>query len=136
MKMTMNRRKLAAILLFAATGAIALSISSWQNKTPVLVRQANASEQPRVIEIRAREFKFLPSEITLKKGEPVILRLSSEDRTHGFFLRALKIDTDITPDKTTDIAVTPKYSGQYTVLCDHYCGAGHGRMKMKVTVIE
>jgi cytochrome c oxidase subunit II len=134
--MTMNRKKLVGVLLFAAAGAIAISISTPGNKTPVLVRRANAAEEPRVIDIKAREFAFSPSEITLKKGEPVILRLSSEDRTHGFFVRALKIDTDITPGKTTDIAVTPKSSGQYTVLCDHYCGAGHGKMKMKLTVVE
>ena len=23
----------------------------------------------------------------------------------------------------------------YTVICDHYCGIGHGGMKMKITVV-
>ena len=134
--MTMNNRVTVGALVFGAAGAIALSISTVGIKAPGLVRQANAAAEPRVIEIKAKKFAFSPNDITLKKGEPVILRLSSEDRTHGFLLKPLKIDTDITPGKATDIAVTPTASGQYMVICDHYCGTGHGNMKMKLTVVE
>jgi len=134
--MTMNNRVTVGALVFGAAGAIALSISTVGIKAAGLVRQANAAAEPRVIEIKAKKFAFSPSDITLKKGEPVILRLSTEDRTHGFLLKPLKIDTDITPAKATDIAVTPTASGQYVVICDHYCGTGHGNMHMKVTVVE
>ncbi len=134
--MTMNRRKLVGGLLLGTAGAIALSISTLGIRTPGLMQRANAAQEPRVIEIKAKKFAFSPSEITLKKGEPVILRLTSEDRTHGFLLKPLKIDTDITPGNATDIAVTPMASGQYLVICDHYCGTGHGNMKMKLTVVE
>jgi cytochrome c oxidase subunit 2 len=136
MKTTMNQRNIAGALLFATAGAIGLSLAAVGNRAPDLVRRANAAAEPQVIEIKAKKFQFSPSEITLKKGEPVILRLSSEDRTHGFLLKPLKIDTDITPGKATDIPVTPKAVGQYLVICDHYCGTGHGNMKMKLTVVE
>jgi len=89
-----------------------------------------------VIEISAKKFAFTPSTITLKKGEPVILRLTSADRVHGFMSRPLKIDTDIAAGKTTDVTVTPATAGNFTVICDHYCGTGHGNMKMKVAVVE
>ena len=52
-----------------------------------------------MIEITAKKFEFTPSEITLKKGEPVILRLTSADRVHGFMSNPLEIDTDIPPTK-------------------------------------
>jgi cytochrome c oxidase subunit 2 len=133
--MTTNRKKLVVGLVFGAVGAIALSISPG-TRAPELVRRANAAAEPRVIEVQAKKFSFSPSEITLKKGEPVILRLSSEDRTHGLLLKPLKIDTDIIPGKVTNIAVTPTASGQYIVICDHYCGTGHGNMKMKLTVVD
>jgi cytochrome c oxidase subunit 2 len=136
MKTPMDQRKLIGTLVFAAAGAIALLVSAPGTKTVRFVQRAYAAQEPRVIEIKAKKFAFSPSEITLKKGEPVILRLSSEDRTHGFLLKPLKIDTDITPGKATDIAVTPTASGQYLVICDHYCGTGHGNMKMKLTVVE
>lgn len=134
--MRMKNRITVGALLFGAAGAIALSISTLGINAPGLALQANAAAEPRVIEIKAKKFAFSPSDITLKKGEPVILRLSTEDRTHGFLLKPLKIDTDITPGKATEIAVTPTASGQYVVICDHYCGTGHGNMHMKVTVVE
>ena len=100
---------------------------------PAMIR---ASDNPKVIEISAKKFEFSPSQITLKKGEPVILRLSSSDRVHGFMSKPLKIDTDIPADKSEDVAVTPDAAGDFTVICDHYCGTGHGNMKMKVSVVE
>ncbi|MEA2680034.1 MAG: Cytochrome oxidase subunit periplasmic domain, partial [Candidatus Binataceae bacterium] len=35
-----------------------------------------------------------------------------------------------------DVTVTPSSAGNFTVICDHYCGTGHGNMKMKVAVVE
>jgi cytochrome c oxidase subunit II len=94
------------------------------------------SRATKVIEISAKKFEFTPSQITLKKGEPVILRLHSSDRVHGFMSKPLKIDTDIPTDKAEDVALTPDSTGDFTVICDHYCGTGHGGMKMKITVVE
>lgn len=136
MKTTINRKKVLAAVLFEAALAATFPLAAPQMKAGHLVRTAYADAGPRVIEIKARKFEFTPSEITLKKGEPVILRLSSEDRKHGFFLRPLKIDADIVPGQTTDIAVTPDTAGDYTIICDHYCGTGHGNMKMTMTVNE
>ena len=103
---------------------------------PAMINLTRANDNPKVIEIAAKKFEFTPSEITLKKGEPVILRLTTADRVHGFMSKPLKIDTDIPDGKTTDVAVTPDTAGNFTVICDHYCGTGHGNMKMKVTVVE
>jgi cytochrome c oxidase subunit II len=94
------------------------------------------SRATKVIEISAKKFEFTPSQLTLKKGEPVILRLHSSDRVHGFMSKPLKIDTDIPNDKAEDVALTPDSTGDFTVICDHYCGTGHGGMKMKITVVE
>ena len=103
---------------------------------PSMISLTRASDNPKVIEITAKKFEFTPNQITLKKGEPVILRLSSLDRVHGFMSKPLKIDTDIPSDTSKDVAVTPDTAGDFTVICDHYCGTGHGNMKMKVTVVE
>ena len=92
------------------------------------------AKAPRIVEITAKRFGFSPDKITLKKNETVILRLRSEDVTHGFFLRALKLDEDISPDAPTDITVTPTTAGTFTTICDHFCGANHGNMKMTIVV--
>ncbi len=92
------------------------------------------AEGPRVVEITARRFQFTPAEIHLRKGEPVVLRLRSEDVVHGFFERTLGIDATITPGPATELRITPTTPGRHTVICDHFCGSGHGGMKMTIVV--
>ena len=98
------------------------------------LRKAHAAGEPRVVELTAKRFAFTPDKITLKKGETVTLRLHSEDVTHGFFMRKLKIDTEVEAGKTTDVTITPETAGSYTTICDHFCGANHGNMKMTIVV--
>ncbi len=100
----------------------------------VTARGADRDEAPRAIVITAKRFEFVPSTITLKKGETVKLVVTSEDVTHGFFLRPLKIDTDLVPGKTEEMTVTPQTAGTFTAICHHFCGAGHGNMKLTVVV--
>jgi cytochrome c oxidase subunit II len=129
MKTKIFRNKIVNTMLLA--GALGITLATVAPKANVA-----RADNPKVIEITAKKFEFSPSEITIKKGEPVILRLSSSDRVHGFMSKPLKIDTDIPSDTTKDVAVTPDAAGNFTVICDHYCGTGHGNMKMKVTVVE
>ena len=129
MKTTIFKNKIVNTMLLA--GALGITLATVAPKGNVA-----RADNPKVIEITAKKFEFSPSEITIKKGEPVILRLSSSDRVHGFMSKPLKIDTDIPSDTTKDVAVTPDTAGNFTVICDHYCGTGHGNMKMKVTVVE
>ena len=95
---------------------------------------ARADAPPRVIEISAKRFEFTPNAITLKRGETVILRLTSADVTHGFYSKQLKIDELIVPGKPVEVKLTPQTAGNFVVICDHFCGSGHGNMKMNVVV--
>jgi len=97
---------------------------------------AYAGEGTQVVKITASKFHFTPDHITLVKGQPVMLQLTSTDKTHGFLIRALKIDTDIKPGTVTQIMVTPQTAGMFKAICDHYCGLGHSGMKMTVVVQE
>ncbi|HET6438286.1 MAG TPA: cupredoxin domain-containing protein [Anaeromyxobacter sp.] len=94
------------------------------------------ADEPKVIEITAQRFQFAPGQLTLKKGEPVVLRLRSLDVTHGFYSKPLGIDATIEPGKANDVTVTPTATGKYVVICDHFCGSGHGNMKLTVEVVE
>ena len=96
--------------------------------------QRTRAQQPRVINITAKRFEFSPNQITLKKGEPVKLLLTSNDVIHGFYLKPLKIDEIIEPGKTTEINLTPQTAGTFLLICDHFCGVNHASMNMKVVV--
>lgn len=119
------KRQFSVLVLIGITALVMWGQSSV--KTPVA---------PRVIKITAKRFEFVPSHITLKKGEPVTIEVTSEDVTHGFFLRPLKVDEDLAPGQTKDITVTPQAAGKYTVICDHFCGVNHGNMHMTIEVLE
>ena len=96
--------------------------------------QVERAQEPRVITIAAKRFAFSPSEVRLKKGEPVTIRIASADVTHGMYMKALGIDAEIEPGKTTEVTFTPQVSGRFTAICDHFCGAGHGNMHMDFVV--
>jgi cytochrome c oxidase subunit 2 len=93
----------------------------------------DAGDMP-VIDITARRFAFSPDKITLTKGKTVKLRIHSEDVTHSFFLRPLKLDEEIPAGQTIEVTVTPLEAGTFTLICDHFCGANHGNMNMTVAV--
>jgi cytochrome c oxidase subunit II len=98
---------------------------------------AGGTESPRRIEIVAKRFTYEPNTITLKKGEPVVLVMRSADVTHGLKVDALNIESgDIKKDKDTEIQFTPQQTGHFVGQCAHFCGKGHGEMKLQLDVVE
>jgi cytochrome c oxidase subunit 2 len=92
------------------------------------------AQEPRVITIAAKRFEFSPSQVRLKRGEPVTIRIASADVRHGMFMKALAIDAEIEPGKTVEVTFTPQVAGRFTAICDHFCGVGHGNMHMEFVV--
>jgi cytochrome c oxidase subunit II len=91
---------------------------------------------PKHIEITASRFDFTPSEITLKKDDPVVIVLRSDDVAHGLRFRELGIDIKAGKGKTAETQFTPNKVGVFTGHCSVFCGSGHGRMKLILHVIE
>ena len=90
----------------------------------------------RVIDIVAKRFTYVPDEITLKKGEPVILRVRSADVTHGLSIEQFDVKGDVPKNKTASYSFTPERAGDFEGKCSHFCGSGHGSMKMTIHVTE
>lgn len=91
---------------------------------------------PRVVRISAKKFAFTPAEVRLRKGEPVVLELVSEDRVHGFNVQAFGIRKDIVPKEVTRVALTPDKAGTFPFRCDVFCGDGHEEMTGTLVVTE
>jgi cytochrome c oxidase subunit II len=101
-----------------------------------LIAAEEEEKGEQVIKITAKKFEFSPKEITLKKGAPMVLELTSLDRLHGFNCPGLKIRTDIQPGKVAKLRVTPDKAGSFPFFCDIFCGSGHGEMIGTITVTE
>jgi cytochrome c oxidase subunit II len=112
-----------------------LAIASVVLATVAAVASAPArADEPRVVAVTAKRFEFEPKEIHVKKGESVVLEITSQDVTHGFFSRKFGFDEDLAPGKTVRIPIRADEAGPYLVICDHFCGSGHGGMKMTIVV--
>jgi len=97
---------------------------------------ATASETPRRVEVAARRFAFVPAEITVKKGEPVVLVFHSDDVAHGIRFRELGLQAEIPRGGPTELRFTPDRAGDFVGHCSRFCGAGHGSMIMTLHVTE
>jgi cytochrome c oxidase subunit II len=124
----MNLKKRVLIAVALLTAAL---VSGLVGYTP-----ANALPAERVIHITAKNFEFSPESITLKKGETVVLEISSSDRKHGFSLRAFGVRTDVLPGKVSRIRFTPDRTGKFNFSCDVFCGDGHEEMTGTMIVTE
>jgi cytochrome c oxidase subunit 2 len=100
-----------------------------------VIAHAQQPATPRVIDISAKRFEFNPNVVTLHEGETVKIRLTATDHAHGLLIKPLGIDLDADPGLPDEVTITPKTSGKFPAICDHYCGMGHGNMKM-VFVVE
>ena len=100
----------------------------------VLFALLQVQASPSVVEISAKRFEFSPKEVHLRAGEPVTIRLVSADHPHGLMVKELNVDLDADVDAPDSVTITPGRPGKYSAICDHYCGAGHGNMRMTFIV--
>ena len=94
-----------------------------------------AQPGPRIIPIVARKFTYDPQELTLKLNEPVIFRLTTLDVVMGFSVPDFGVRGTIIPGQTTEVAMTPTKAGEFTFLCDVFCGTGHENMDGTMRVV-
>jgi cytochrome c oxidase subunit II len=102
----------------------------------LLIPASRSQDVPRKIEVIAKRFSYDPGEITLKKGEPVVLVIKSADVAHGLQVRELKIDVKVGAGETAEVPFTPQKTGTFIGHCSVFCGAGHGSMKLTLHVVD
>lgn len=96
----------------------------------------HAQAQKKSIAVTASRFKYEPSEITLKKGEPVILVFTSADVQHGISFKDLQLQVKIGKGGPNEVAFTPARTGDFVGTCSVFCGSGHGSMTLMLHVVE
>ena len=72
----------------------------------------------------------------LKKGDPVVLELTSQDREHGFRQEELGIRVDVKPGETARVRLVPQQTGSFAFACDVFCGSGHEEMAGEIAVVD
>lgn len=121
--MAMHRRR-----AMAAAGALLLGAGM----AAFRARAQDSKEQ--VVEIVARRFIYTPNEFTVKKGVPVLLKLSTADVLMGFSLPDFHVRADIVPGQVAEVRFIPDKAGSFEFVCDIFCGSGHETMNGTLTV--
>ena len=97
--------------------------------------RAAAQPKEQVIKILARRFTYTPNKLTLKKGVPVVLELTTADVLMGFSVPEFDARADIIPGQVARLRLVPDKVGTFAFLCDIFCGSGHETMNGTITVV-
>ncbi len=74
--------------------------------------------------------------IAVPAGREVELTIRSQDVTHSFFVRELRLKQDAVPGMEIHMHFTATEPGDYEIVCAQLCGLGHYRMHSILSVMS
>ena len=76
----------------------------------------------------------ITDELHLPVGKQVLLRMTSNDVIHSFWVPEFRVKQDLVPGRITELRITPTIEGNYMVRCAELCGTSHAYMEKPVIV--
>jgi len=132
--------------------AIVMATASYSSIVLTHVTGASSHQQELQVKVTAfqwgwrfeyPELGIASTQLGLPVGRPVLLRLTSQDVIHSFYVPEFLLKQDAVPGMETQLRFTPRKVGEYTtrqaryrVICAELCGLGHSYMIAPVTVME
>ena len=124
-------KRIITVTAFALVAAVAMTTIRHRSATAAVPAGAE-----QVVKMTAKRFEYDPSQITLKKGVPVILEITALDRDHGFKIPALGVRADLKSGEVTRVRIVPDRIGTFEFRCDVFCGTGHEDMAGEIVVVD
>jgi len=90
----------------------------------------------KTIFVTAKNWEFQPAEIRVKKGDSVVMNITSVDVDHGLMIPEFKVSAELKPGVTTTVSFTADKTGTFAFFCNVYCGQGHRDMRGTLIVEE
>ena len=115
--------RIVVILLLAA--AIGIPAVGWWQRSQGIVIHARMAETG----------GWTPENLTVAVGQPLHLRLTSDDVTHGFAIgQSDRPAVDVIPGEMADVTLVFDRPGKYTFYCTRWCSVNHWRMRGVIEV--
>jgi len=73
-------------------------------------------------------------ELHIPVDKQVLLKMTSNDVIHSFWVPEFRVKQDLVPGRTTELRITPTLIGDYKVRCAELCGTSHSYMEKPVIV--
>jgi len=74
--------------------------------------------------------------IRVPKGSTVLYQITTKDVVHGFQVAGTNVNMMVEPGHISRLETVMKNTGEFTVVCNEYCGIGHHMMYGTVEVYE
>jgi len=100
------------------------------------VAAVGTAVDPPVERIEASREGFRPDRITLRRGEPVRIVLTSADGPHCFAVDALRVEKKIVPGRETTLDLSPDEVGTFAFYCCLERGSARERERGEIVVVE
>lgn len=110
----------------------------------VLAQNEETEDDQVVVEVTAAQFAwnfrypdagFQTGDLVVPDGRQIVLKMRAEDVIHDLYVPEWRVKMDVVPGITTDLIVDTKGTGTFPIICAELCGAGHGTMRSRVTVL-
>jgi cytochrome c oxidase subunit II len=85
--------------------------------------------------LQASQFQWTPV-LELQRGETYRILISSIDVQHGFSVQPGNVNFQVLPEFITGLEMTPEETGEYTIVCNEFCGLGHHLMVGRIIVVD
>lgn len=85
--------------------------------------------------LQAQMWSWIPV-LQLRKGQTYRLHISSMDLQHGFSLQPLNMNFQVLPGYDHVLTIKPTSAGEFSIVCNEFCGIGHHMMTSRLIVVE
>ena len=75
------------------------------------------------------------NDLHLPIGQPIKIRMISQDVIHNLYLPALRMQMATLPDRYTEMWFKADRTGSYRLYCSEYCGTDHSKMDGNLTLM-
>ena len=122
----MRKEWLARILVLLLLAIVAsIPAVGWRQRSQGIVVHARMAETG----------GWTPENLTVPVGQPLHLRLTSDDVTHGFAIgQSDQPAVDVIPGEMTEVSLVFDRPGKYTFYCTRWCSVNHWRMRGTIEV--
>lgn len=83
-----------------------------------------------------KTFGYEPTKLQVPVGKKIVFKLTSTDVIHSFSIVHTNVNMMVVPGRINTKEYTFNKTGNYLVLCNEYCGAGHQFMQTTIEVVK
>ncbi len=122
------------VVVYAYLGAINLASTQRADPEAMVVRVTGLQWDWSFEYLPVNGVTVVSKELHLPVDKQVLLRMTSNDVIHSFWVPEFRLKQDLVPGRITELRITPILEGNYKVRCAELCGTSHAFMEKPVIV--